>query len=121
MKGRKNGAELQNRLINFAVAIVTFCSQLPQNDAGRHISGQLVRSGTAASPHYAEARSAESARDFLHKLRIALKELNESQVCLEIIERRQLIPAEELDGLRAEYGELCRILGSSVRTVKANL
>jgi four helix bundle protein len=115
------GEELQNRLIDFAVEIVGFCARLPRSIAGRHISDQLVRSGTAAAPHYAEARSAESSRDFLHKLRIALKELNESQVWLEIIERSQVIPADEFDGLRTECDELCRILGASVRTVKAKL
>jgi four helix bundle protein len=114
------GDDLQDRLINFAVMIITFCSKLPKTEAGRHIAGQLVRSGTAPAPHYGEARSAESKRDFLHKLRIALKEMNESAVWLEIIERAEMVPKCDMVEIRTECDELCRILGASVRSVMKN-
>src|SRR4051812_4074192 len=77
---------LQTRLIQFAVDIVKLIPHLPRSLAGRHIGGQLLRSGTSAAPNYAEARSAESRADFIHKLKVALKELNETAVWLRILE-----------------------------------
>src|SRR5215467_2339540 len=68
---------LEKRLIEFAAAIMHFAAELPQNTAGRHIAQQILRSGTAAAPNYAEARGAESRADFVHKLGIVQKELNE--------------------------------------------
>lgn len=115
------GDDLQERLIGFAVMIIKFCSKLPKTDAGRHVAGQLLRSGTAPAPHYGEARSAESKKDFLHKLRIALKELNETAVWLEIIERAEMVPKSEMAQIRAECDELCKILGASVRSVTSGI
>ena len=81
------GDDIEERLINFAVAIIALCDKLPDTTGGRHVGGQLLRSGTSPAPNYSEARSAESKRDFVHKLRIALKEMNESRVWLKIIIR----------------------------------
>ena len=67
--------ELEERLIDFAVRAIRLCASLPKTPAGRHISGQILRSGTSPAPNYAEARGAESQADFIHKLRIVLKEL----------------------------------------------
>ncbi len=91
------GDDIQDRLIDFAVRILKVCDKLPKSAAGRHVSGQLVRSGTAAAPNYAEARGAESSADFIHKLKICSKELNESSVWLKIIIKYGMIPAEQLD------------------------
>ena len=76
------GDDIEERLINFAVHILNLCTHLPKNSAGRHVAGQLVRSGTSPAPNYAEARGAESPNDFVHKLKICLKELNESRIWL---------------------------------------
>jgi hypothetical protein len=70
------GDNIEERLIVFAVRIMKVCDSLPKTPAGKHLSDQLLRSGTAPAPHYGEGRSAESKRDFIHKLRLALKELN---------------------------------------------
>ena len=67
--------ELEERLIDFAVRIVKLSANLPRTSAGRHIAGQILRSGTSPPPNYGEARGAESHADFVHKLRIVLKEL----------------------------------------------
>mgnify|MGYP006217843063 CR=1 FL=1 len=64
---------LQNRLINFAVLILDITEKLPDNKGSNHLSGQLVRSGTAPALQYGEAQSAESRKDFIHKMKIALK------------------------------------------------
>ena len=73
---------LQERLASFAVKIIDLVTHLPKSTAGRHVGGQILRSGTSAAPNYAEARAAESRADFVHKLRIAAKELNETGVWL---------------------------------------
>jgi len=79
------GNDIEARLIDFAVRIIRVCEYLSDTPSARHIRGQLLRSGTSPAPNNAEARSAESRRDFVHKLKIVLKELNESRVWLEIV------------------------------------
>src|SRR5690349_24375037 len=83
--------ELEERLIDFAVRIVRLSSGLPKTAAGKHIAGQILRSGTSPAPNYGEARGAESHNDFVHKLRIVLKELNETSIWLRVIECSELI------------------------------
>lgn len=109
---------LEARLIDFAVRIVNVTGSLPRTMAGKHVASQLLRSGTSPAPNYAEACNAESGRDFLHKLRICLKELNESRIWLEIVIRSKMLPESKLSDLRDECTELCRIIGASVRTAK---
>ena len=89
------GDDIQERLIDFAVSIIQLADKLPKTTAGRHIAGQILRSGTSPAPNYAEARSAESSNDFIHKLKVVLKELNETKVWLEIIIRCQMEPIDE--------------------------
>ena len=76
------GDDIREKLVSFAVSVMDLCDQLPKTTAGQHIADQLLKSGTSPAPNYAEARGAESSRDFVHKLRIVLKELNETEVCL---------------------------------------
>ena len=111
------GDDIQERLINFAVAIIKLSSTFPRTQAGRHISGQLLRSGTSPAPNYGEARGAESTNDFVHKLGIVLKELNESGIWLEMIKRSEMLPMETVVWLQNECTELSRIIASSIRTV----
>lgn len=76
--------DLEERLIEFAVLIIKVAESLNNTKAGNHIAGQLVRSGTSPALQYGEAQSAESRNDFIHKLKILLKELRESLVALKI-------------------------------------
>lgn len=115
------GDDIEERLIDFAVRIVKLSVGLPKTPAGQHIAGQLVRSGTAPAAHYAEARGAESTRDFVHKLRLCLKELNESQVWLKIITRSELLPSSRLHDINQECEELCKIINASISTARKNL
>jgi four helix bundle protein len=111
--------ELEERLINFAVRIVKLSARLPRTPAGKHISGQILRAGTAPAPNYGEARGAESPADFVHKLRIVLKELNETSIWLRIIERSELLAARFLVDIMQESKDLCRIFTSSLKTARA--
>lgn len=109
---------LEERLIDFAVRVITLANQLGPTLAGKHIAGQIVRSGTSPAPNYAEARSAESRADFIHKLRIVVKELNETSVWLRIIARSGLLKPALLTGITEECAILKRILGASLRTAR---
>ncbi len=113
------GDDIEERLIDFAVRVIKLCASLPKTPTGKHLSGQLVRSGTASAAHYAEARGAESTRDFVHKLRICLKELNESRVWLKIIIRSEMQPKARLSDLLQENDEFCRIINASIKTTRA--
>ena len=110
--------ELEDRLIDFAVRIIKLSANLPKTPAGKHIAGQILRSGTSPAPNYGEARGAESNADFVHKLGIVLKELNETSIWLRIIERSQLLRKELLVEIIGEGRELCRIFTSSLKTAK---
>ena len=94
--------ELEDRLINFAVRIVKLSAGLPRTPAGKHIAGQILRSGTSPAPNYGEARGAESRADFVHKLRIVLKELKETSICLRFIERSRVLNPELLTKIMQE-------------------
>jgi len=114
-------SNLQDRFIDFAVQIINLSEQLPPTKAGLHIGGQILRSGTSPAPNYAEAQSAESVDDFIHKLKITLKELRETEVWLKIIQRANLVKSNEavLPALQ-ENNELIAILVASVNTAKRN-
>lgn len=112
------GDDIQERLIRFGVEIIRLCSELPKTEAGRHLAGQLLRCGTSPAPNYGEARGAESSKDFVHKLGIVLKELNESAVWLQILQESALIDSEDVQKLRAECVELSKIIAVSIRTVR---
>ena len=77
-----------------------------------------MRSGTAGAPNYAEARGAESRQDFIHKMRIVGKELNETAVWLRIISKSSLLPREFMVGILAENTELARIVSASIKTAR---
>ena len=111
--------ELEEPLIDFAVRIVRLSARLPKTAAGRHIAAQILRSGTSPAPNYGEARGGESAADFVHKLRIVLKELNETSIWLRVVERSQLLKTELVAGIVKENSELCRIFTASLKTVRS--
>src|SRR5437773_12464225 len=98
--------QLEKRLISFAAAIVSLSSKLPKTPQGRHICGQILRSGTAAAANYGEARGAESRADFIHKLKVVFKELNETTIWLEVITQDSLLSAETIVAIVEETREL---------------
>ena len=110
--------DLEDRLINFAVRVLNVTESLPNTKAGNHIAGQLVRSGTSPAPNYGEAQSGELRRDFVHKMKICLKELRETQIWLRIIERKPMCEANRLAGIIKECDELIAIFVSSVKTAE---
>ena len=112
---RKRGSQLHQRLIGFGARTTRVAKMLPRTDEGRYISQQILRSGLAAAANYAEARGAESRPDFIHKLRIVLKELNETTVWLKLILKTCLLPRDKIIAIVAENEHLCRIIAASVK------
>jgi four helix bundle protein len=110
--------EFQQRLINFGARASRVARMRPRTAEGRYISQQLIRSALAAAPNYAEARAAESRADFIHKLRIVLKELNETRSWLEQIVANGLFSRDKMGAIIAENQELCWIIGASIRTAR---
>ena len=112
--------DLEDRLVEFAVLVCEIAERPPKNQVGKHLSGQLTRCGTAAAPNYAEAQNAESRRDFIHKMKICLKELGEARVWLKFAKRRGIAKNAPIDeGLR-ESEELIRIFSASIKTAQRN-
>jgi four helix bundle protein len=115
-----NSDELSERLLEFAARIGKVVDALPESRLGRHIAGQLVRCGTSPAPNYEEACGAESRKDFIHKLRIALKELRETRCWIRLIIKAELLPESRISELLEESDQLCNIIGQSVLTARNN-
>ena len=111
--------DIEERLIDFPVRIIRIAESLPKTKVGNHIAGQLIRCGTSPAPNYGEAQSAESRSDFIHKMKICLKELRETKVWLIIIVRANLIkPKSKLEPDIIENDELISIFMTSIKTAK---
>jgi four helix bundle protein len=110
--------ELCDRLLEFAVRVGKVVDALPDTRLGRHVAGQLVRCGTSSPPNYEEGCAAESRADFIHKLKIVLKELRETRFWLRYIVRTGMLPATQMADMIDECHQLCNIFGKSTVTAK---
>ena len=109
--------DLEERLLEYSVSIIKLIENLPNTRAGNHVAGQLLRSGTSPYPNHGEAQAAESTKDFIHKMRVCLKELRESHRWLKLIHRVPLVKSsEKLNDLLEETEELIKIFVTSIRT-----
>lgn len=120
-KQKEKKYDLEERLIDFAVLILEVGESLFNTRAGSHIGGQIIRSGSSPALNYGEAQSAESRNDFVHKFKIILKELRETNVSLKIIKRKPLTKKIELtDKAMKECNELISIFVKSIETANRN-
>ena len=111
--------DLEERLLEYAASIIRLVREMPKDREANHVAGQLLRSGTAPLPNHGEAEAAESPADFIHKLRVCLKELRETRRWLLLVQRVPLLENEEtLRPVLAETGELIRIFVASIRTAE---
>ena len=115
-----NKYDLEERLIDFAVSITDIIEVLPNTRIGNYIAGQLVRSGCSPALNYGEAQSAESRNDFIHKMKIILKELRESMISLKIIERKGIHDLDKTIAAKGECNQLIAIFVKSIETAKKN-
>lgn len=111
--------DLEERLLEYAAQIIRLTETMRRTQAGIHVAGQLLRSGTAALPNHGEAQAAESAADFVHKMSLCLKELRETRRWLRLAQRVPLVKTvTSVDPLLRETEELIRIFFSSIATAK---
>ena len=113
--------DLEERLVKFAVMIISLAESLENSVTGKYIAGQLTRSGISPALNYGEAKSAESINDFVHKMKVALKELRETHISLKIIKAKPL--TKKIDLLQQcldESNELISIFVKSIQTALKN-
>jgi len=119
--GRDRKFDLEDRLLEFASAVIDLSETLPASRAGNHVAGQVLRSGTSPFPNHGEAEAAESRDDFIHKLKICLKELRETRRWARLIKRKAWVKNETtLVFVLGECEELIRIFHASIQTARRN-
>ncbi|MDG1765725.1 MAG: four helix bundle protein [Flavobacteriales bacterium] len=117
-----NKFDLEERLIEFSVSIIDITKEMPKNYAANHLSKQLLRSGTSVSLNYGEAQSGESRKDFVHKMKLVLKELRETFINLKIIERSKLYKTyTKIEMAKQENNQLIAIFVKSLDTAQKNM
>ena len=120
-KGSGQKYDSENRLLEFASAVIALSEKLPNSRAGNHVAGQILRSGTSPYSNHGEAESAESRDDFIHKLKICLKELRETLRWARLIQRKGWAKNDStLLYILGECDELIRIFCSSIQTAQKN-
>jgi four helix bundle protein len=113
--------DLEERLLEFASAVIDLSEKLPNTRAGNHIAAQILRSGTSPYPNHGEAEDAESCDDFIHKLKICLKELRETLRWARLVHRKAYAKNDPtLVIVLGEADELIRIFYSSIQTARRN-
>jgi four helix bundle protein len=118
-EGRKY--DLEDRLVDYSIMISVLIEQFYNTKLGNHIGGQLTRCSTAPALNYGEAQSAESRNDFIHKMKICLKEIRESRICLKIAIRKPLCSNQErMQTILNETNELASIFNKSIATAEKN-
>jgi four helix bundle protein len=116
-----NKIDIENRLIDFSVKVVESISLLEKRSENLHLKDQAIRSCTAVALNYGEAQSAESRKDFIHKLGIVIKELRETQINLKMLKRLNPNQQQEvLASLINENDQLLAIFHKTIQTAKLN-
>ncbi len=114
--------DLEDRLVDFSVLIIEIANEMPNSKAGNHLAGQIIRSGTSVALNYGEAQGGESRKDFIHKMKVVLKELRETFVCLKIIHKANLYKTEaKIKNAKKENNELIAIFVKSITTAQKKL
>src|SRR5689334_6287956 len=116
----KKNFDLEDRLVDFACKCLDVCELLPATKAGQNLEYQLSKSGTAPALIYGEAQAAESRADFLHKMRMVLKEIKETRINLKIIKRKPVVIHQKVDIAFKEANELMAIFIKSIETAISN-
>lgn len=113
--------DLEDRLVKYTCRMIDVVEALPKTRSGNYMAGQLIRSCHSPAFNYGEAQAAESPDDFLHKLRIVLKELKECRICLKIIIKKcYIVPVSRINEIYQETEELIAIIGKSISTAEKN-
>ena len=117
---KKPRFNLEGRLLDFSARIIRLVDALPNTRAANHLAGQLLRSGTSPYGNHGEVEAAESRKDFVHKLKICLKELKETRRWLRLVAKSAMVPDAKVTAILTETEELIKIFFSSIRTAERN-
>ena len=121
-KGEREGRaifDMEERLLEYAARVIRLVEALENRKAATHVGGQLLQSGTSPLSNHGEAQAAESLDDFIHKLKVCLKELNESLRWLKLIHCVPLLDSpKKAEPLLQETKELCAIFAKSIQTAR---
>jgi four helix bundle protein len=113
--------DLEERLLEFASVVIDVSEKLPDPRAGNHVAGQFLRAGTSPYGNHGEAQAPESADDFIHKMKVCLKELRETGRWARLIDRKNWLRGDpQLAFVLREGEELIRIFKASVQTAERN-
>ena len=112
--------DLEDRLLGFSARIIRLVDALPNTRAANHLAGQLLRSRTSPYGNHGEVEAAESRKDFVHKLKICLKELKETRRWLRLVNNSKMLPEKRMTPILGETEELIRIFFTSIRTAEKN-
>jgi four helix bundle protein len=117
----KRKFDLENRFVDFTCRMIDVVEALPKTRAGNYIAGQLIKSFHSPTSNYGEVQAAESKNDFIHKMRVVLKELKECRMALKIIIKKELIkPVKKLTGIFTETEALIAIIAKGISTAEKN-
>jgi four helix bundle protein len=113
--------DLEERLTNFSVSIIGLTQKIPMTYVGNYMSNQITRSGISCSLNYGEAQAAESYKDFVHKMKICLKEMRETMIAINIITNAHICQASHTTHVKTELNELISIFVTSIKTAKSKM
>lgn len=114
--------QLEERLIEFSISIIHISENIKTDFASNHLYKQLIRSGTSVSLNYGEARAAESNKDFVHKMKVILKELRETYINLRLMLGAGIFESREIAiKIRNECDELIAIFVASLKTIEKRI
>ena len=110
--------DLEERLVKYSCQVIDIVEALPGTKAASYIAGQLIRCGLAPALLYGEAQSSESRDDFIHKMKIGVKELKETRICFKMIMARKMVTG--LEEIAKENEALIAIISKSIATANRN-
>ncbi len=120
MKNEESNAEFRERLLNFAVSSITFLKTVPHKKEYDVLRTQLSRSATAIGANYEESQSS-SYKEFLQRVKIALREANDTVYWLKIIRKLKICDDKSTTALLNEANEISKILGAIASKAAKNL
>ncbi len=116
----KERFDLEDRFVNYTCKMIDVVEALPKTRTGNYIAGQLIRSCHSPTFNYGEVQAAESKNDFIHKMKVVLKELKECRIALKIIKKKELIKPIKLSNVFKGTEELIAIIAKGISTAKNN-
>ena len=113
-----NESIIGEKIMNFAIRIVKLYTYLCETKKEFVLSKQLLRSGTSIGANTRESKNAQSKKDFLNKLNIALKEADETGYWLELLYKTDFLTQEEYTSINNDNSELIKILTTIIKKLK---